>query len=99
MAKKFLEPEEVMDRKMKRLALETKDDVYDVLGHLFRNFGPAMVTEQLAAYVRDQADTAFGVLAPMEDPEGPRSLATARAWDVSAAMAEGLHRLVEEYEL
>lgn len=99
MAKKILEPEELMNRKMKRLALETKEDVYDVLGHLFRQFGPAMVTEQLASYVRDQADQAFGVLAPIEDPEGPKGLATARAWDVSAAMAEGLHHLVEEYEL
>lgn len=99
MAKQFLEPEQIMDKKMKRLALGTKDDVYDVLGHLFREFGPQMVTEQLSLYVRDQADTAFGSMGFLDDEEKTKALATARAWDVSAAMAEGLSHLVREYEL
>jgi len=99
MSTKVLEPEEIMDRKMKHLALGTKDDVYDVLGHLFREFGPQMVTEQLSLYVRDQADQAFGSMEFLGEEEKTKALATARAWDVSAAMAEGLQQLVEKYEL
>jgi hypothetical protein len=99
MPKKFMEPEEIMDRKMKRLALETKEDVYDVLGHLFREFGPQMVTEQLSLYVRDQAETAFGSVGYLEGREKAKAMATARAWDVCAAMAESLKHLAEEYEL
>lgn len=99
MPKKFMEPEEIMERKMKRLDLETKEDVYDVLGHLFREFGPQMVTEQLSLYVRDQAETAFGSMGYLEDGDKTKALATARAWDVCAAMAEGLKHLAEQYEL
>lgn len=96
MAKQVLEPEEVMRKKMEKMGID-RGDIYDVLGHLVREFSLGEVADQLATYLTDQTEQAFG---QMEETDGGfKGLAHARAFDVCQVLADSLSAKAKEYDL
>jgi len=98
MKKKILEPEEIMRRKMNRMKID-QGDIYDVLGHLIREFSLAEVADQLATYLGDQTEQAFNQVEFGDGGLGMEGLPKARAFDVCFAWAETLSVKAKEYEL
>jgi len=98
MAKQVLEPEEVMKKKMEKMRID-RGDIYDVLGHLVREFSLGEVADQLKTYLQDQTEQAFNQVEDLADGSGLRGLAHARAFDVCTALVEGLVDKAKDYDL
>ena len=98
MPKQILEPEEIIKRKLERIKVE-RGDIYDILGHLIREYSLGEVADQLKNYLQDQTEQAFNQVDFGDGGIGMEGLPKARAFDVCAAMVEGLVSKAKEYDL
>ena len=98
MPKKMLEPEEIIKRKLERIKVG-QGDIYDILGHLVREYGLGEVADQLSTYLTDQTEQVFGQVEDTGDGGGLQGLAHARALDVCQALTSSLTEKAKEYDL
>lgn len=96
--RKFEEPEERMEKRLKPLRL-METDIYDVLAYLIRKHGVGPLVGQLKNYFWDQTNEAFGKVDQDREDYSFTGLNGARAWDVCGALLECLEAKISEFEM